>query len=183
MKEYSQQLSSLIDNEFDDKKIINDILDDVALQQQFSRYQLIGDVMRDDCEHSDLRIDITDKVMDAIANEGAIVSEKKENNVLSFLSKVKSMKNNDQSLMKRFGQYAVAASVAGVVVVSSLMINQNAATDPNAAPVLNTVPFAGAAAPVSLQVTPSNTENVIKEQNERLEALLKDHQLQLQMQP
>ena len=63
------------------------------------------------------------------------------------------------------------------------MINQGSVTDPSVTPVLSTVPFGGAAAPVSLQVAPSNTKTEIKEQNERLEALLKDHQLQLQTQP
>ena len=63
------------------------------------------------------------------------------------------------------------------------MFSQTASEDPTVAPVLNTVPFGGAAAPVSLQATQAESENDIKERNERLEALLKDHQLQLQTQP
>jgi len=170
MKEYSQDLSSLIDNEFDDKEIINTVLEDAALQKQFSRYQLIGDVLRDESNGLDLRIDVTDSVMAAIATEKQDgVPESETSNVVPF--------------MKRFGQYAIAASVAGVVVVSSLMLNQGSSTDPSVAPVLNTVPFGGAAAPVSLQTTPSQTKGDIKERNERVEALLKDHQLQLQTQP
>jgi len=176
MKEYSQDISSLIDNESDDKMIVDYILGDIVLQEQFSRYQLMGDIMRDESEGLDLRIDITDSVMAAIMNESqdakitpVVTVEKIETNVVPF--------------MKRFGQYAIAASVAGVVVVSSLMINQNSVTDPSVTPVLNTVPFGGTAAPVSLQATPSQTKKDIKERNEHLEALLKDHQLQLQVQP
>ena len=176
MKAYSEQISSLIDNELDDKTLINDILDDAELQQQFSRFQLIGDIMRDDCNHSDFRVDITDKVM------AAIVNEKQDDNVIAFASKA-NLVNNVSSFMKRYGQYAIAASVAGVVVVSSLMVNQNAVIDPSVLPVLNTVPFSGSAAPVSLQVAPSTSKKTIKKHNEHLEALLKDHQLQLQMQP
>lgn len=174
MKEYSQNLSSFIDNESGDEEIINKVLEDVELQQQFSRYQLIGDVLRDESNGLDLRMDITDNVMAAILNE------KQDDNVIT-LSKPE--KKNVIPFMKRFGQYAIAASVAGVVVVSSLMINQEKSTDPSVAPVLNTVPFGGTAAPVSLQATPAQTQNDIKERNERLDALLKDHQLQLQTQP
>ena len=176
MKEYSQNLSSLIDNELEDKIIIDEVLDNIELQQQFSRYQLMGDIMRDESNGFDLRMDVTDSVM------AAIVNEVQEKNVTPLISKSKSA-TNVVPFMKRFGQYAVAASVAGVVVVSSLMVNQNSVGDPSITPVLNTVPFGGVAAPVSLQVAPSNTKNEIKEQNERLKALLKDHQLQLQIQP
>jgi len=176
MKEYAQDLSSLIDNELDEETVINELLDDAELQQQFSRYQLMGDVMRDESSGFDLRMDVTDSVMAAIANEV------QEDKVVPLASKVKSA-NNVVPFMKRFGQYAIAASVAGVVVISSLVVNQNSVTDPSVTPVLSTVPFGGAAAPVSLQVAPSNTKDEIKEQNERLEALLKDHQLQLQIQP
>ena len=176
MKKHSQDLSSLMDNELDDKMLINEILDDAELQQQFSRYQLMGDIIRNDGNDFDLRLDITDSVMAAIANE------KVEQNIVPLKAKAKPQ-TNVISFMKRFGQYAVAASVAGVVVVSSLMTNQSAITESNTTPVLSTVPFTGSAAPVSLQVGPSKTKSAIKEHNERLEALLKDHQLQLQIQP
>ena len=177
MKEYSQDLSSLIDNELGDKEVINTVLEDAALQKQFSRYQLIGDVLRDESNGLDLRMDVTDSVMAAIANE------KQDDYVVPLSAAPEPEKSNVVPFMKRFGQYAIAASVAGVVVVSSLMVNQSSATDPSVTPVLNTVPFGGAAAPVSLQATPLQTKSDIKERNERVEALLKDHQLQLQTQP
>lgn len=176
MKEYSQKLSSVIDNELDDEIVINTIISDIVLQKQFSRYQLIGDAMREEGEGFDLCIDVTDNVMVAIANE------KFTSDILPFPQKAK-LENNVMPFAKRFGQYAIAASVAGVVVVSSLMFNQNAVVDSSFVPVLNTVPFGGAAAPVSLQTLPTQSKNDLKERNERLEALLKDHQLQLQIQP
>jgi len=176
MKEYSQDLSSLIDNELDDKDTINNIIEDAELQKQFSRYQLMGDIIRDESNGLDLRMDLTNSVMDAIANE------KQDDKIVDLASETKT-ESNVAPFMKRFGQYAIAASVAGVAVVSSLMINQTSDSDPSATPVLNTVPFGGAAAPVSLQATPSQTKSDIKERNQHLDALLKDHQLQLQTQP
>lgn len=174
MKEYSQDLSAFIDNELEND-IVNDILDDMELQQQFSRYHLMGDVVRDEVNDLALNIDVTNSVMSAIADEVRF------NNVVPLVASERS-ENNVTSLMKRFGQYAIAASVAGVVVVSSLVMNQNSVTDSSVTPVLNTIPF-GAAAPVSLQTSPVETKSEMKERNERIEALLKDHQLQLQTQP
>lgn len=176
MKQYSQKLSSVIDNELDDKIVIDHMMEDLVLQKQFSRYQLIGDVMREEANGFDLCIDITDGVMGAIANEQLTLD------VLPFPKQVKLESANVVPFMKRFGQYAIAASVAGVVVVSSLMFNQNSAIDSSFTPVLSTIPFGGAA-PVSLQASPTQSKNEMKERNERLEALLKDHQLQLQTQP
>lgn len=176
MKEYSQQLSSVIDNEFDDEMAIESMISDLALQKQFSRYQLIGDVMREEINGFDFSVDITDSVMAAIANE-QLTSD-----VVPFSKQVK-LESNIVPFMKRFGQYAIAASVAGVVVVSSLMFSQNSQMDSSFTPVLSTIPFGGAAAPVSLQTSPTQSKNEMKERNERLEALLKDHQLQLQTQP
>ena len=63
MKQYSQDISSLIDNELDDETVVNNILADTELQKQFSRYRLIGDVMRDESDGFDLRMDITADVM------------------------------------------------------------------------------------------------------------------------
>jgi sigma-E factor negative regulatory protein RseA len=146
-----------------------------VLQKQFSRYQLIGDVLREESNGVDLKMDITDSVMAAIINE-------QQDAKVDFSATNEQPKSNVIPFMKRFGQYAIAASVAGVVV-SSLMFSQNTSEDPTVAPVLNTVPFGGAAAPVSLQATQAESESDIKERNERLEALLKDHQLQLQTKP
>ena len=174
MKEYSQQLSSLIDNEHDDKEVINDILNDQCLQNQFARYQLIGDIIRNDCNDLNLNIDVSASVMTAIANE-----EQEKPSITQIIEE----KSNVVSFMKRFGQYAIAASVAGVVVVSSLVVNQDSNNDPSVTPVLSTVPFGGTAAPVSLEAPASQTKNDTKGRDERIEALLKDHQLQLQTQP
>lgn len=168
MKDYSEKLSSLIDNELDDAQMLDDLVNDQELQQQFSRYQMIGDAMRDEVKDDLLHIDVTDNVMAAIAQETPqqVDQAPAKSNVVPF--------------MKRFGQYAIAASVAGIAVMGSIMLNNDAANRDN--PVLNTVPL-GAAAPVSLEAQNPQTEQELKEQQERLEALLKDHQLQLERQP
>lgn len=176
----NEEISAMIDDQFVDEQLLDELLDNEEYQASFSRYHLIGDVMRDELSEQLINKDISEQVMskleeqpitaphvvDRIVNK---TTEQPANNVLSF--------------SKRFGQYAIAASVAGVVVVSSLMTSQPMVeSNNNGLEVLKTVPFGGAT-PVSLQASPKLSQQAVKEHNERLDALLKDHQLQLQIQP
>ena len=178
MKANNEQLSNLIDNENFDNEYLDSLIHDKEQQSVFSRYQLIGDVMRNE---SAINIDITDQVMANIFQQPTLATvtpitahptntiepHKTENNVVSFI--------------KRFGQYAIAASVAGVVVMTSFITSQPT-VEQNGIEVLNTVPFGGGASPVSLQASQQQSKEALQKRHERLEALLKDHQLQLQVQ-
>jgi sigma-E factor negative regulatory protein RseA len=174
MTEINEKLSSLIDNENVESKSLDALILDKEQQNVFSRYHLIGDVIRNETA---LNIDVSELVMAEIMQqpESAIVTpikavavrENSDNNVISFI--------------KRFGQYAIAASVAGVVVMTSFITSQPTIEN-NGIEVLNTIPF-GSVSPVSLQANKSQSKQALQERHERLEALLKDHQLQLQLQP
>lgn len=177
MKDVNEQLSAIVDNEFIDQKLIDDLLINKDKQDQFCRYHLIGEVMRGDVTNQFVNFDISQQVMAEIKKQPVTApivelgesAEPSENNVVSFV--------------KRFGQYAIAASVAGVVVLASLITSEPSFENNNAGlEVLKTVPM-GAANPVSLQANKKQSQQSIKEHNERLEALLNDHQLQLQTQP
>ena len=180
MKSNDEQLSAFIDNETINNALLDDLIIDEQLQGQFSRYHLIGDVMRG--EVNDPIFDISNSVMDKITAQS---SSEASANVETLIPNNKAeKKSNVVSFIRRFGQYAIAASVAGVVVVTSLVTSQSGVENSEQGiEVLNTVPFGGGAAPVSLQATPTLSKEAIKARNERLEALLKDHQLQLQTQP
>ena len=175
MKATNEQLSNLIDNENIDSEYLDSLINDMEQQSVFSRYQLIGDVMRNETA---INIDITEQVMAEISEQPVLATvtpitinkteqDKPESNVVSFI--------------KRFGQYAIAASVAGVVVMTSFITSQPT-VEQNGIEVLNTVPFGGAASPVSLQASQKQSKEALQKRHERLEALLKDHQLQLQVQ-
>ena len=175
MKATNEQLSNLIDNENLDSEYLDSLINDMEQQSVFSRYQLIGDVMRNETA---IKIDITEQVMAEISQQPVLATvtpiainrvelHKSESNVVSFI--------------KRFGQYAIAASVAGVVVMTSFITSQPT-IEQNGIEVLNTVPFGGAASPVSLQPSQKQSKEALQKRHERLEALLKDHQLQLQVQ-
>lgn len=178
MKEINEQLSSLIDNENIESTALDALIHDQEQQDVFSRYQLIGDVMRNEAV---LNIDISDQVMAEIATQSeqqAIAPI----NVPSVNEKPKP-KSNVVSFIKNFGQYAIAASVAGVVVMTSFLTSQPTSETNSGVEVLNTVPFGGGVSPVSLQANQEQTKQALQERHERIEALLKDHQLQLQTQP
>ena len=136
--------------------------------------------MRGEVADPAFNIDLSQQVMAAIDKlppfaqmDGVITADNKpdvqENNIIPFA--------------KRFSQYAIAASVAAVVVLTSLITSQADIESNSGLEVLSTVPFGGAVSPVSLQAEPKPSNQAIKKRNDRLEALLKDHQLQLQIQP
>ena len=181
MKDMNEQLSAIVDNELIDEQLISELMISKDKQDQFSRYHLIGDVIRGDVADQFLNIDISQQVM------AEIKQQDRTDSVVAFdvpvNKKALQTENNVVAFVKRFGQYAIAASVAGVVVLTSLMT-----TDPTfeknsvGLEVLKTVPL-GAATPVSLQANKKQSLQKVKQHNERLEALLNDHQLQLQTQP
>lgn len=181
MKDINEKLSAIVDNELLDEQLINELITSEDKQDQFSRYHLIGDVMRGDVADQFLNIDISQQVMAEIKQQDTTDS------VLAFdlpvNKKAQQTENNIVSFVKRFGQYAIAASVAGVVVLTSMM-TMDPVLEKNTVglEVLKTVPL-GAATPVSLQANKKPSLQKVKQQNERLEALLNDHQLQLQTQP
>jgi sigma-E factor negative regulatory protein RseA len=176
MTDINEKLSSLIDNENVERKSLDALIHDQEQQKVFSRYQLIGDVMRNEAV---LNIDISDQIMAEIAKEQDLAT------VTQIIEDPVELKTNNNVIpfMKRFGQYAIAASVAGVVVMTSFLTSQPATENNSGIEVLNTIPFGGGASPVSLQTNKEQTKQALQERHERLEALLKDHQLQLQIQP
>ena len=173
MTEINEQLSSFIDNEDIESKSLDALINSKEQQATFSRYQLIGDVMRNE---SAINIDVSELVMAEIAEQPALATV-----TTLKVSPEMPVESNVVSFVKRFGQYAIAASVAGVVVMTSFITSQPSVEN-TSIEVLNTVPFGGSAAPVSLQATQIQTQKALQDRHERLEALVKDHQLQLQMQ-
>jgi len=178
MKLNNEELSAIVDDEAVNEALIDQLIIDQKEQATFSRYHLIGEAIRNDADAPFIHLDISQQVMDGISSE----QEFKNVENVDFL--VKNEKNNVISLVKRFGQYAIAASVAGIVVVATTVNSpQTESTKSSPIEVLNTVPFGGSASPVSLEASKKQSEEFLKERYDRFDALLKDHQLQLQTQP
>ena len=185
-----EQISALMDGELSDAEVLNELEMDSGLQDTWGRYHLIGDAMRGDLPVN-LQLDLSDSIMAALEDEPTILAPKPVEAAPVAQPVVAPVKtdSNVVPLFRRvgqqLGQYAIAASVAAAVIFG---VQQYQGQDgvPNN-PVLNTIPIGGSAAPVSVhypqqgnRVRPQQgmTEQQMQEQRERINAFLRDHQLQ-----
>ncbi len=124
MNEQRENLSALIDDyqqSEPDQSLLNDVLGDVNKQYTLRRYQMIGEVMRNETPEA-IKLDFAAGVMSQIENESVLqVKQQPENNESQQSSWFWSV------LFKPVAGLAVAATVA-VVAVSSLQL-QPAAVD------------------------------------------------------
>ena len=143
----------------------------------WERYHLMGDVMRG--ETSDvINFDLSAQIASAIADEPTILAPQANNN---FTSKIKA---KVVQFAKPFGQMAIAASAAGLMVMG---VQQNTADTDTVLPanqVVRTMPFGGIAEPVSLnfqQTSRTSEKQAYIDQQRRFQALLSDHQQQIKL--
>ena len=181
-----EQLSALMDGDLSDVEVLNELGTDPALQDTWSRYHLIGDAMRGDLPVN-LQLDLSDSIMAALEDEPTILAPKPVESkpaapqpgtakVVPFLRRAG----------QQVGQYAIAASVAAAVIFGVQQYQGQDGVPTN--PVLNTIPVGGSASPVSVHYPQDGnratqrqqglSEQQMQEQRERINAFLRDHQLQ-----
>ncbi|MGR5143885.1 RseA family anti-sigma factor [Photobacterium sp. DNB23_23_1] len=200
-----EKISSLLDGEELDQSIINALAVDDDSQQTWQNFNLIGDVMRGEAPQNK-EWDIAAKVALALEDEpvhtGTVqtdsasvvsIATAREVRVEESQPTPQQAKRKMPSWLTQFGQVAVAASVSLAVIVgvqqynggdSSLTMSSGEAQ----LPVLETIPFAGTAEPVSLtrdSVRSSRhagpSEDQVMEQRRRINAMLQDYELQLRL--
>ncbi|MEW7866539.1 sigma-E factor negative regulatory protein [Aeromonas diversa] len=179
-----EQLSALMDGVLDGeqgRQAIDEVMSDAEQQASWSRYHLIGDAMRGELPDT-MQFDLCDKIALALEAEPTVLAPQSAPAAPRHGGKV-------IPLVRRFGQqmgqYAIAASVAAAVIFG---VQHYQGQDPVAPvnPVLNTIPVGGNAAPVSVHYPKDDsrarqqalTEQQMNEQRERINAFLRDHQLQ-----
>ncbi|WP_421319820.1 sigma-E factor negative regulatory protein [Aeromonas veronii] len=172
-----EQISALMDGDLSDAEVLNELEMDSDLQDTWGRYHLIGDAMRGDLPVN-LQLDLSDSIMAALEDEPTILAPKPvktDSNVVPLFRRVG----------QQLGQYAIAASVAAAVIFGVQQYQGQDGVPAN--PVLNTIPIGGSAAPVSVHYPQQDgararqqglTEQQMQEQRERINAFLRDHQLQ-----
>ncbi|WP_375057023.1 sigma-E factor negative regulatory protein [Zobellella sp. DQSA1] len=173
-----EHISALVDGEIQDKVLLERLGRDSELAETFGRYHLYGDAMRNELPNH-LQLDLSDRIAAALEQEPAILAapapagdagEPRQARMLRPLRVA--------PLVRQLGQFAVAASVSAAVIFGVQQYSQN---DPHA-PVLNTVPLSGGAAPVSLNYQADSrealNEQALLEQQRKIHALLMDHELQ-----
>lgn len=182
-----ETISSLVDNyrvdEQSSEQAIEDMLKDERLSSAWQQYHLIGDVIRDEIPPT-LQLNLSAQIADAIAEEPSILAPKSINTVSNSQGNFKA---KVVQLIKPFGQLAIAASAAGLMIIG---VQQNTAdTNEVITPsqVVQTKPLAGFANPVSFnfqQNSQSQKQVVMEqriEQQRRFQALLSDHQQQIKL--
>ncbi|WFO50706.1 sigma-E factor negative regulatory protein [Aeromonas veronii] len=185
-----EQISALMDGDLSDAEVLNELEMDSDLQDTWGRYHLIGDAMRGDLPVN-LQLDLSDSIMAALEDEPTILAPKPVETA-PVLQPVDAPVKTDSNVVPLFrrvgqqlGQYAIAASVAAAVIFGVQQYQGQDGVPAN--PVLNTIPIGGSAAPVSVHYPQQDgararqqglTEQQMQEQRERINAFLRDHQLQ-----
>ncbi|MCH7349607.1 RseA family anti-sigma factor [Aeromonas sp. MR7] len=182
-----EQLSALMDGDLSDVEVLSELGMDPALQDTWSRYHLIGDAMRGDLPVN-LQLDLSDSIMAALEDEPTILAPKPVESKPAAPqahtgAKVVSL---FRRVGQQVGQYAIAASVAAAVIFGVQQYQGHDGIPTN--PVLNTIPVGGSASPVSVHYPQDGnratarqqglSEQQMQEQRERINAFLRDHQLQ-----
>jgi len=180
-----EQLSALMDGDLSEIEVLNELGTDPALQDTWSRYHLIGDAMRGDLPVN-LQLALSDSIMLALEDEPAILAPKPAQPAAPQVQPAGKVIPFVRRFGQQVGQYAIAASVAAAVIFG---VQQYQGKDGvPASPVLNTIPVGGSAAPVSVHYPQDGSrtgvrqqglsEQQMQEQRERINAFLRDHQLQ-----
>ncbi len=184
-----ETISSLVDNyratDHKSEQAIDDMLTDEHLSTTWQHYHLISDVIRDEIP-TRLQLDLSAQIADALSNEPTILAPSRVASQVIGKTTNK-FKAKAVQLIKPFGQLAIAASAAGLMIIG---VQQNTADNseiitPNQ--IVQTKPLAGFANPVSFnyqQPVKPQKQAVLKqriEQQRRFQALLSDHQQQIKL--
>jgi sigma-E factor negative regulatory protein RseA len=220
-----ESISSLVDNFSPSKDdsvnehLVDRLLKDEHLSSTWQNYHLIGDVLRDEVPQS-LPLDLSATISAAIAQEATILSPNLSTqkstsneqalietndadalitNKASVINATNRFRSAVNALVKPVGQVAIAASAAGLMIMGVQSNVADSALPITPSQVVQTVPLAGYANPVSFSVqgTQQHNNRQVKQptqqimnqkliedrvaQQRRLQALLKDHQQQVQL--
>ncbi|MGI9878034.1 RseA family anti-sigma factor [Vibrio chagasii] len=186
-----EKLSALMDGETIDKALIVDLESDQESMNTWQSYHLIGDVMRGDAPKTK-NWNIADSVAAALEDEPAhsAMPNLHQVNVEPTVAPIEEQPKPQQAKrqlpawLQQFGQVAVAACVSLAVVLGVQQYGGSDPAAPEQLPVLQTIPFAGSAEPVSLtreSVERPASEANLQEQRKRVHAMLEDYELQLRL--
>jgi|GEM_PF-2121613 sigma-E factor negative regulatory protein RseA len=188
---FKQQASALLDNHFRDSDVdaerpfdadLSALLDDQHAQAAWSRYALVGHIMRGDAQ-AHQQIDISVRVAEQIQQEAQPTNNKV---VQPSATQGGAQARAASRWLKPAGSIAIAASVALVAVLSiqqPVLDDTQPAMETQVAPALITNPFGGRN-PVSYNTVieqPTPTEAEIAQQRQLLQTYMIDHQRQIQL--
>jgi len=180
-----ETMSSCVDNYQQNDAVFDEVFDEISKDEHLSdtwgRYHLMGDIIRNDVPET-LQLDLSTQIAEAIDNEPTILAPK--TSPAKSGSFVKELKSRVIQFTKPFGQIAIAASAAGIMVLG--VQQTNIANNESALPqqIIQTNPFGGVAEPVSFnfqQADRKSQKQAYIQQQRRFQALLSDHHLQIKL--
>lgn len=171
-----ETLSAFLDQQNVDSSVLDDVKHDDKLSSAWGRYHLIGDVMRGETADF-VDLDLSDDIAVAIAAEPTLLAPQTK------LTVQQRIKAKVVDFVKPAGQFAIAASAAGLMVlgVQQANIQDESAIVPTQ--VFQPSPL-GVADPVSYNFetqSVSNQRRAAYERQQRLQAILSDHQMQIKL--
>lgn len=185
-----EKLSALMDGETVDLALLREIEQDQDSLDSWRHYHLIGDVMRGEGP-SQPQWNIAESVALALEDEPVHSAHQQRIVELSQVPREsqptpREAKKQLPAWLSQFGQVAIAACVSLAVIIGVQQYGGGDSSVPQAEqlPVLQTIPFAGSAEPVSLtreSVEKSMGDASLQEQRKRVHAMLRDYELQLRL--
>ncbi|MFT5756614.1 MAG: sigma-E factor negative regulatory protein RseA [Alteromonadaceae bacterium] len=180
-----ETVSSCVDNYQQNDETFDEAFDSISkdshLSSAWERYHLMGDIMRNDAPVA-MQFDLSAQIAAAIDSEPTVLAPKASaTKTKSFINE---LKGRVIQFAKPFGQLAIAASAAGIMVLGvqqNNMVN-NDITVPQQ--VIQTNPFGGVAEPVSFnyqQAERKLQKQAYIQQQIRFQALLADHHQQVKL--
>ncbi|MGJ8691948.1 MAG: sigma-E factor negative regulatory protein [Thalassotalea sp.] len=173
-----ETVSGLVDNFQSTQDDVIEVSKNEQMSETWSRYHLIGDVLRDEAP-AQIDLNLSINIASAIAAEPTVLAPQRK-------TAGQKIKATVIKLVKPFGQIAIAASAATLMIVG---VQQNVAQNELIMPteVVQTIPVFGTAQPVSLnvgkqvQTSQEAKKQAYIEQQRRFQALLADHHQQLKL--
>ena len=176
-------LSALVDSHAD-LKDLDQVINSDDNKDTWSRYHLMGDVMRGDGDSID--VNLVNSLEAAIAQEPTIITLAAHRSLRQRFVESPLVQKSSHYI-GRSAQFAIAASVA-LVSVMGVQQYQESADDYSPLAVLQTTgPVNGNISPVSLTVNTNlavdqrEVQRDVLRQQQRINALLFDHQQQLKL--
>lgn len=177
-------LSALVDSHAD-LKDLDQVINSDDNKDTWSRYHLMGDIMRGDAGDS-IDVNLVNSIEAAIAQEPTIITLAAHRSLRQRFVESPLVQKSSHYI-GRSAQFAIAASVA-LVSVMGVEQYQESANDYSPLAVLQTTgPVNGNISPVSLSVNANQAfdqrevQRDVLRQQQRINALLFDHQQQLKL--
>ncbi|KGJ97699.1 sigma-E factor negative regulatory protein [Thalassotalea sp. ND16A] len=174
-----EAISALLDDNNVEQSLLNEVKDDDKLGDTWNRYHLIGDIMRGDSADF-INTELANDIAVAIAAEPTVLAP------VSRPTFTQRAKAKVIQLSKPVGQFAIAASAAGLMVLGVQQANVSDEGQIVPAQVWQPLPMGGVADPVSYnystQKNVANPKQAYIEHQQRLQALLSDHNMQIKLQ-